>query len=221
MRIISKFRDYYDNAGFYVAEPDPRDAVWVRNTEEETVRRSPFKKVLPVGVHLTGYGRSGQLMWWEGRQSHYLTPAVLLCTDIAIPGFLVGLHSDMRFVTQKEVNAQPESQKFFEGKTYLNTYLRKQKEALARWTQPTETFMELGTPLVLVLQHGIHSWTLIKNPSLTRMGQHIMEASQLYQRLDQYFNSDAARQVDPVPERTNELIRDAHGFDDRSFKHRK
>lgn len=39
-----------------------------------------------------------------------------------------------------------------------------------------------------------------------------------YQQIDLYLGSTLATQRDPVPERTQDLIRDAHGFDGKSFR---
>jgi hypothetical protein len=46
----------------------------------------------------------------------------------------------------------------------------------------------------------------------------VLDAASAYQEIEMYFSNNLAQQIDPVPERTQELIRDQHGFDKYSFK---
>ena len=56
------------------------------------------------------------------------------------------------------------------------------------------------------------------NPVLKGLGWHRhMEPFEVWQTIDQYLGNQMAEQEDPAP-LSDELRRDAHGFDDRSFK---
>lgn len=49
----------------------------------------------------------------------------------------------------------------------------------------------------------------------------IVDPFQCYQEIDMCLGSALAQQLDPIPERTPDLIRDAHGFDKDSFRNTK
>ena len=60
---------------------------------------------------------------------------------------------------------------------------------------------------------------LTQNPNLGNCGfASILDPASAYQELDMFLGNNLARQPDPIPARTDELIRDAHGFDHTSFK---
>ncbi len=82
--------------------------------------------------------------------------------------------------------------------------------------------LHYGAP-VLVFESQRHDRGLrvYVNPNLGALFPRIasiVKPQDAYQQIDQYLGSRLAQQVDPVPERTQDLIRDAHGFDATSFR---
>ena len=68
------------------------------------------------------------------------------------------------------------------------------------------------------LDVSVHGMVLERNPVLRDLGwQRHAEPFSVWQSVDQYLGNQMARQEDPEP-LSDELRRDAHGFDDRSFK---
>lgn len=60
---------------------------------------------------------------------------------------------------------------------------------------------------------------LTMNPSLAKLGVfRKWDAHETWQQIDQYLGNEMATQFDPNSARTDELARDYHGFDDKSFK---
>lgn len=89
-----------------------------------------------------------------------------------------------------------------------------------------EIFRMVGAPIFLwrgrwmndEISHQKSGIVLEKNPSLKYFGyQRFMEPYEVWQSIDQYLGNQMAKQEDPSP-LSDELRRDAHGFDDRSFK---
>jgi len=86
---------------------------------------------------------------------------------------------------------------------------------------PPETHRFFRSPVLHVfkLPNTVH-YTCVVNPCLKDLSfSSVRHPHLLAQDIDQYLGNQMARQVDPIPVRTQELIRDAHGFDDKSFKH--
>ena len=78
---------------------------------------------------------------------------------------------------------------------------------------------------ILVLYNfvtDVGSYRVELNPALRAFDfAKIVDPFQCYQEIDMCLGSALAQQLDPVPERTPDLIRDAHGFDKDSFRNTK
>lgn len=96
-------------------------------------------------------------------------------------------------------------------------------------TPPREHLVEVhryyDAPILLVVfdywGRGKHRVTV--NPNLVHDFPWLMATvppHQAYSEIDMFLGSDLATQRDPIPERTQDLIRDKHGFDKWSFKTR-
>lgn len=86
---------------------------------------------------------------------------------------------------------------------------------------PAEIHRRLGAPVFLlrhaqqVAEHVIQVFT---NPPLRGLGfSAVLDVPSIWQKIDTYLGNEMAVQVDPLP-LSDELRRDAHGFDDTSFK---
>jgi hypothetical protein len=94
-----------------------------------------------------------------------------------------------------------------------------------------DLFRLLGVPVFLVrgkswrldseaswYPNNASGFVIESNPVLKDLGWHRhAEPYQVWQAIDQYLGNQMSRQEDPLP-LSDELRRDAHGFDDRSFK---
>jgi hypothetical protein len=113
------------------------------------------------------------------------------------------------------------------GYRKLTTTLFWSKAGWDRWqlkhknnTISDDVFRELDAPAFVIWCEKYDKGFEIRcNPCLNEYGfAKILDPYQAYQELDMYLGNQLAKQEDPVPHRTQELIRDAHGFDDKSFK---
>jgi hypothetical protein len=78
-------------------------------------------------------------------------------------------------------------------------------------------------PLFLVESSrvGVHT-RVHANPNLKALGcAKLFTSADLAQRIETYLGNEMAKEHNPVPVRTQVLIRDAHGFDNVSFKNTK
>lgn len=82
----------------------------------------------------------------------------------------------------------------------------------------------LDTPIFSL--SSARSTVLSVNPCLSPRGMYDVSYTSLfgdpravYQEIEMYLGTHLAQQVDPIPARTDDLIRDAHGFDKLSFRH--
>jgi len=87
------------------------------------------------------------------------------------------------------------------------------------WTGATtgpEPHLACGSPIYLVVGS-----TILANPNLGNLGIFRLfglDPFQVAQEIEVYLGNELATQRDPIPARTDELIRDAHGFDKHSFR---
>jgi len=100
---------------------------------------------------------------------------------------------------------------------------------LGREPLPAELFRQEGAPYFrwgsdlrdYATSHvpDADGYVLTKNPSLAKLGlTRKWDALETWQQIDQYLGNEMVTQFDPNSARTDELARDYHGFDDKSFK---
>jgi len=95
------------------------------------------------------------------------------------------------------------------------------ERGLAAWqekwgsaTSTIESHVACNSPVYIV-----RGDTVVANPNLADFGLYRrIDAYTIAQEIEVYMNNELAVQRDPIPKRTDELIRDAHGFDKHSFR---
>lgn len=90
-----------------------------------------------------------------------------------------------------------------------------------RFPVPLAVHTYFDSPVIALVRSetGGHRWTLAVNPCLRDLGfASVLGAPTTAQEIDVYLGNEMARQVDPVPERTDALIAHAHGFGMESFR---
>lgn len=83
-----------------------------------------------------------------------------------------------------------------------------------------QTHLHFSTPIVSFHDSIVQNETkIVINPNIGELGfAKFFSPPVAFQEISTYLGNNLAKQMDPVPVRTQELIRDAHGFDDKSFK---
>ena len=240
MRIVSRTRDYYDGVS-----PGDTEPLYVR--EERTIRLEPGDpRIVPVwGLPLVDWelrpphelrelefrilafcGRhyfhltDGRRIWWSTR-------AVL---DDLVDGYrLADVHESTARQQSRAARAM------LDLKQDTPRHARAWSRAWLAWRTEgrpgdAELHRLLAAPVVLVGRRAVH-WSgqrvledaveVTLDPCLRALGfQSVVDPYTAWQELDMFLGGEMATQQDPVPERTQDLIRDAHGFDDASFKQR-
>lgn len=213
MRIVSKFKDYYDSVGALDSELKP---LYIRKTQVIEKHYVPTQ-----GLEENIWRRSYMYRPWphkyngDGPTQH----------DIAFCGksYAIIEHAGNFYTSVKDLHRAVMAYK----KDQLNA------DSWMLWAQKqnwryldfeyqikpmkTEVFLRLGTP-VFVNTNTQNPQTIL-NPCLADLGfQKLVHPYNAYQELDMFLSNQMAQQVDPVPCRTDDLIRDQHGFDKHSFR---
>jgi hypothetical protein len=83
-----------------------------------------------------------------------------------------------------------------------------------------DIFIELKAPVFLIKQYYVEGEiTLYVNPNMSEYGlQRVFDPWTAYQEIEMYLSNTLAVGVEVMPTFTDELKRDAHGFDNWSFK---
>lgn len=210
MRIISKFKDYYDGARAWMDE----SITYVRKTEE--VQRPDLAIALP---------------------SYRVISRTVICDELATPGVVhfcgksyryLKLHSTGKCYTdldkfkralREEINREAEGRKF---KRY--SVFEREEDELKGWLSrgrdiPAEVYIDLGCPVFSVEMTPTRKTVLIKNPVLkeTIVPKYVHPWT-AFQELSMFLGNTLTVREDPDIERTDELIRDQKGFDEWSFR---
>ena len=239
MRIISKDKDYYDGAvGFY----SDNDVVYVRKKEViqyswgkpspdqriyETIREDTLKLLqlpeLNTWPNFTSYA-SYSLLFFCGRV--YVTLKYEEETFWSFDTFhqyLENKAKNSRFWKKERAKTDLETlekretkKRYFTAQPYCESTAKTIKPS---YEVPVELFLKVGTPCFLIeISYGTQRCITL-NPNLRKLGfASKLDSFTCYQELDMFLGNQMAQQKDPVPQRTDDLIRDQHGFNDKSFR---
>ena len=216
MIIVSKFRDYYDNALMYGHDDSVR---YIRKTD--IVEHNNEKKWFSIYPEMKDYG-------------YTQTPFYL--------GFCGKIYSGLRL----QYGYKQFDRTFYDGvslKEYISKikspWLRKVEldnfnRVFYSWRNQrrmsgmdicqeffgvrdeTELFFELGTPVFMVTRKE-----LITNPDLSRLEFYrIFQAPQAFQEIDMYLSGVLGSAHPPMVEISDLSMRDKKGFNEWSFKKR-
>jgi len=209
MRIISDFKDYYDSIQAYGY--DPNDVLYVRK-----------RKIIDLhDEHNSPLEHKIQNFSTEYSGNIYFP---LYRASIAFCGKYYGFfytygERDSKGASTLVWFTSVEAVTDYFGKETPKTFNNKRsQEHFVTANQSTFDYLPLHTkynsPVLMTMDKQF-----IVNPCLANTGLvKIMNAFNTYQSIDMYISNQMARQPDPIPTRTNELIRDSKGFDNQSFK---
>lgn len=240
MRIVSKYRDYYDGVGRY----DPGARLWVRKTEVITVDRNRLWEVgaaaldalasIPVPPWQLGDACERTLLCFCGRGYGALAVAGATIEEGLTPDRI------LEFIEGPEANRAEQAHRLVDG-------LRAQKPTVwdpypfnpvgwGAWREQHDGLdigaalhREVDTPVFALRLVGSRYWfkrgrwspEIVRNPSLRGYAMAArVDPYTAWQEIDMFLGHELARQDDPADAMSDELKRHAKGFDDRSFKRR-
>jgi len=241
MRLISKFRDYYDVAQASDIESKPlymrknelikfKSGSYVVNADHVMVDRLGAALTMYEALPSSAYGKRVVLgvcgvltpaYVWDG---YFLRGASELAMLLATRKSDAEWPSD-RKAEEKKWRASAEAMRkgdatnwLSRGKCTLKGWKTFEADFSADLAKAHDVvFRDFDVPLFLISsKHG--DMVIELNPNLKDLGYHRVEgAFILWQRIDMYLGNQLAKQVDPLP-MEDKYRRDAHGFDDKSFK---
>jgi hypothetical protein len=215
MRIISTFKDFYD---IFDGDPEP---LFVRKTQKTHIQPGDKRTQLTLGVFweiATPKNHIERYHWSDPVVSHVF---LAFCGNVyhwwAYGSTLTVSFDEVLELARSEVS-----------KTYMlrleNTaHKESKKPTLSHKTViPDEIFRTMGAPYFTLAPLDCHPYDghiLTTCPNLQQMGiDKIWKKPDTWQEISMYLGNQLATQAEPPIARTQELIRDAHGFDKFSFK---
>lgn len=271
MRIISSFKDFYDNIpGSY--EKDPRDVIFKRESSWDKNVFHQDKAFVLFPNYNNKYGTT----------NYTYTSSLIECGYIGFCGRAYPIfyfYTLDKFMTigsflkemKKKSNIFSEKNDTFlwdylKNNFYISTSSQKKdiiffsNEGLNRFINETPGYIEfnpefhvkIGSPIFMKIPEKVNSCYFLRggNPysdKVKKLERHyknsygyvatcstfvnpnikffeltnFINPFEAHQELDMFVNNFFGQKPDPIPERTQELIRDAHGFDKYSFKNQK
>lgn len=245
MKIISKFKDYYDGAtGIY--DPVPH---YIRKTEDEFVRYLPkekagaLKEAIDLLDSMPSYrtNRSG-IVFFCGRCYPFYEE--IICQDyrnIVYPIKKRCFYDIQKLIGQLEENIKlchpngrrekAEVLKTLRETKIGRTTLMGNNLSIATWDTfvPTgkkihqKPFVEFSTPVFVLEKARPYSREhLTINPQLKSYDfASAVSPYEAYQEISMFLGNELSSQMDPNIQRTDNDIRDSKGFDDWSFRRHK
>jgi hypothetical protein len=227
MRVISKFRDYYDSVQAYGVDPK---LVYLRATESERVlmheaASSRCVTLSPVFREILGLPFSLNRDW------EYV--------DVLLIGFCGQLYPAFRYhkivyhTLQKLLSqASDQDRKHFEVLFNQKTFSWDKALTYASWEEATkdlrtlrydDVFVSLGVPVFCVELNPYHRiYEITLNPNLKNLNfQAVKTPVEAYQEIAMFLGNQLAQQKDPVPVIDDDTMRDKKGFDKWSFRRHK
>jgi len=238
MRIISSFKDYYD-----VWLRDGEEPVWNREprvlVQYDTlsgrgpVDLEPYRAAVQALHEMPKfeYTLDGRSRW---DRTEVRGSVLVLCGKIY--GFYDGGHPSWASLLAVHPNVVENTYHMavepFRGKNTDKPFAEKAYFGKAGWERWVEAWhmKEIGpkshiaadTPVYLVTRSRRADTQVEANPHLKTLKlTQYLDATDVAQQIDMYMGNELVKEVNPIPVRSQILIRDAHGFDDNSFKNTK
>lgn len=210
MRVISKYKDFYDSAGFI-----DQSVIFVRNREEKEVDiKHPLKYSSTKGAGLLGF--CGKFYPYIYRCIDSYTEQY---TEKIIPTQHYYFYSFEEYKETKFWANESHSRYFWNRKSAIKDYT----DFFAHWKDTDAPFLELDAPYFKVSKFSSDSRNdrgeALTNPSLIDMqfGK-IMDAPTVFQTVQFYLTNQLVKTKDP--DEIEDKYRLAnHGFDKYSFRH--
>lgn len=225
MRIISKFKDYYDNVQYANIDTDPK-LVYVRETKEvdnkllnhfacgniayninyrffiDTFYVGFCGKVYP-GLQLEMFKEIKHFYSFESLISYIANfdDAKLNCQQNISNKVTKRIKNEIIEDVNKYIHSYHNIEKFGEG---INIGV--------------DTFEKHNTPIILIKgKWGSRKVYINSNLGMVNFGA-MFDAYSCYQEIMMFLGNDLAKQIDPTTNFTDEMKRDIAGFDEWSFK---
>jgi len=243
MKIVSKFKDYYDNAfGWYNDEPmyirekkiiEFEDTKYLLKTKEY----KQFREAIEIIENMPDYGDTDTFEYGDKKLIAFCGkayPFYLIHNSVLGKYFKEICYSCKnieKFLKQNE----KENKKLIErlninkikfhyyskGYGQINHKTWEDFTSKFNFNLSSNIFRELNSPIYL-LEKFRFKFILTVNPLLKDYNfQSQVDPYTAYQELEIYLGNDLVNQVDPNINMTDELKRDAKGFDNWSFKRHK
>ena len=241
MRIISKFHDYYD----VLNDGSDSDHVWRRETtsffpdlNDPFYKTESWENELPRLMDSVSVPQKDAVyehqMLWRGQTDDYRRSLLLFCGEfypfVKLPDCICWDFDS--FAQAINLEERPYSKRGFQT-TQKEVYalvhaMFTQEKILPRFKTLN---LRLKCPIVLMdiqeqplgplREHEPERYRMqfTLNPRLDELGfARIIPPYDAFQRLETYLFNDLAEQKDPPIEISDDIKRDMHGFDKRSFR---
>jgi hypothetical protein len=218
MRIVSKFKDYYDGGAMYGVD---QTHVFLRKTETiECIELSQYPRYNVLGF-------CGEL---------YLFTTAL----IELPNITFNFNPDKHIIWNEEIvthqfeaKQSPRSMNYAVrkclaplGQQYIYRYSAKERRKRLEYTLDNREiqglFLKYKTPLFLLHRVG-NNWAIELNPILRNLAFYKLQSvTQAYQRIEQYITNELVQETQgKVPVGNDEVIGRSKGFNEFSFRNTK
>lgn len=229
MRLVSKFKDFYDFASPY-RDSDRRSHYWERHTREEQIDTAKLQKnfndnqswVRPKYQGIPPFRTSNGSDRRYGYREEYVVVAdqvVSIWCDVD--------EANRSFDVEREMNPLYSTSPDFQHKSWTTwTGLNKSATENTRPKILKNTFgvilglqKEYRTPILHLRSTGQHINVTV-NPQLLEFGiQHVLDGQQVYQEIEMWFTNQKYDKEEPIPQTDKQKIL-THGLDPKtSFRH--
>ena len=239
MRIISPYKDYYDNIGYYSDYP-----IWVRKTREYC---------FDISIPLLDYKQLNFLkdLCYSVKDYHKRNLPATITTQtyvVSVCGklYFIYTHSKYngvklitkaftdlhKFITEITNNNKRLSKNIFDRYIWVtpNTYDAFDKNSVEQYIDRFSVkntldsiHVSLDTPIFCVpidrySYFNSSGGRIIINPNMKDIGfHHVIDVYTMHQNIDMYLGNTLVKEKS-IPEFNDILKRDAHGMDEWSFK---
>ena len=224
MKIISKFKDYYDNMRCYSMCSD--DFTYIRNTDDHLIGKEIIPQTLDLEIFKRDHKIKFLLIGFCGKiypifkveiSENYTAKKYKIFFDFEKA---IEFCIDKKYLNRQIKNNQIKSWRYggkknhnVEGiiKYYKNKYDKD-------YNKLNQYFEEYNTP-VFILQRNYRETLISINPRLKDFEFYkIFEGHQAYQEIEMYIGNILLKPDDPDQITDDKILAQNHGFDKWSFK---
>lgn len=212
MRIVTRFKDYYDGLSAYDREPTP---VYVRHTEEKLYSRYGYNYNIPDSLlPLTQHCRQDQLNVknFGYRNDSFVvfdTAAIFFCGKVY--RFVITMGGDC-FYSIESLN--DDIKNTMGDSVDVSKYFRNHFDII-------DSSLDFDEPIVLAAPVSGHGVVITKNPKLDHFGfAKIINPYEAYREIGTYLSNRISKSK-PTPPISDEAMAEIKGFDKHSFRKKK
>lgn len=216
MKIVSKFKDYYDSGQAFGQDPK---RVYLRETRIETLKLDNYYH---RGLHVIGF--CGQLYpfinkiecvnkYKKNRNAKYYT---LYDNDMFNISFDNIKDECIRVKFDEKIDLSDSGKRYWFSKT-----IKQEFETLQDSSQLNDLFVKYKTPIFHY--NALRKENIIINPNLKDLAFFkVKDTIQAYQEIEQFISNELANETHiDVPVGNDEVIGTSKGFDRYSFRNAK